>query len=332
MSPLSGIYKWLDGDADRMDSSDPDGRKIGWLRLLPFWALHLMCLGVFWVGFSWTAFAVAAGLYVLRMFAITGWYHRYFSHRTFKTGRAVQFLFAAIGNSAAQRGALHWAAHHRNHHRFSDQPEDEHSPRQYGFWVSHLLWFSKKTNSSPRTRTVKDFLRFPELVFLDRFDFVAPLCLGLFTLGLGHALGRLAPQLHTSGMQMLIWGFFISTIALYHGTFSINSLGHILGRRRFDTNDDSRNSLPLALVTLGEGWHNNHHHYPNAVRQGFRWWEIDVSFYLLFAMSKLGLVWDLKSVPLNKLHPPAEKIVGVVMLKKPAAADLHEESPLPKAA
>lgn len=303
MKFIRSIYKWLDNEADPGMEFGPEDRKVDHMRLIPFWGMHLACLGAIWVGVSGVAVAVAVGLYVLRMFAITGWYHRYFSHRTFKTGRGVQFLFALIGNAAVQRGALHWAAHHRNHHRFSDMPEDPHSPRQHGFWISHTLWFSTRENSTAKTRALKDFCQYPELVFLDRFDFVAPLGLGLLTYGLGALLGHAYPGLHTNGPQMLIWAFFISTVALYHGTFSINSLGHILGRTRFQTGDDSKNSALLALITLGEGWHNNHHHYPNAVRQGFRWWEFDVSFYMLWAMSKLGLVWDLKPVPTRLLRP-----------------------------
>jgi stearoyl-CoA desaturase (delta-9 desaturase) len=210
-------------------------------------------------------------------------------------------MWAVIGNMAAQRGALHWTAHHRNHHRFSDQPDDPHSPRQHGFWISHMLWFGKKENATSMSRTVKDFSRFPELLFLDRFDFLAPLSLAFMCLGTGWVLGQYAPGLHTNGMQMLVWGFFISTVACWHGTFSINSLGHIIGRRRYATTDDSKNSLFLALITLGEGWHNNHHHYQNTVRQGFRWYEIDVSYYLIWCMSKLGLVWGLKQVPAHIL-------------------------------
>lgn len=305
-SPLSPIFRgilgWIDNDAPQGVSFGPADQKVSHLRLLPFWALHLSVLAVFFVGVSPAAVGVAALLYFVRMFAITGWYHRYFSHRTFKTGRTMQFIFAFIGNAAVQRGALHWAAHHRDHHRFSDGPEDPHSPRRQGFWTSHMLWFGKKIHSSAQSRRCKDFARFPELMFLDRFDFVAPVCLAVSTLLLGMLLRRAAPGLHTDGMQMLVWGFCVSTVALYHGTFSINSLGHLVGRRRYPTGDDSRNSLLLALITLGEGWHNNHHHYANTVRQGFRWWEIDVSFYLLWGFSKLGLVWDLKPVPAHLLR------------------------------
>lgn len=163
--------------------------------------------------------------------------------------------------------------------------------------MSHLFWFSTRENSDVKTRQMKDFLGFPELLFLDRYDFLAPLALGILMLVMGFFLHRVAPGLHTSAMQMVIWGYFISTVFLYHGTFCINSLAHVWGWSRFKTGDDSKNNPALALITLGEGWHNNHHHYPNTVRQGFLWWEIDVSFYILWGLSKLGLVWDLKPVP-----------------------------------
>ncbi len=343
---LTAIYKWIDNDAPQGITFGPEDRKVSWLRLAPFWALHLMCFGVFFVGYSHIALGVAVFLYIVRMHAITGWYHRYFSHRTFKTGRAMQFAMAFIGNASAQRGALHWAAHHRDHHRFSDQPEDPHSPKQHGFWVSHMLWFSKRENSTARSRKLKDFARFPELLFIDRFDFVAPAILAFLLLGLGKLLHHYAPGLHTNGAQMVIWGFFVSTVTLYHGTFSINSFGHILGRKRFETGDDSKNSFILALITLGEGWHNNHHHYANSVRQGFRWWEIDVSYYILWGFSKLGLVWNLKPVPTQYLSdPPASQAnaVNIEMIsapslqpvptpKRPAGVEVADETHFSKAA
>ena len=323
-NPLRSALRWLDNDTAQGSTFGPEDKRVSHLRLAPFWAMHLACFWVIWTGVSPIALAVAFALYFIRMHAITGWYHRYFSHRTFKTGRAMQFLFAFIGNSSAQRGALHWAAHHRNHHRFSDLPEDPHSPAVHGFWTSHMLWFGKRENSSAQSRSCKDFAKYPELMFLDRFDFVAPLCLGAFLLCLGWLLGRVAPGLHTNGRQMLVWGFFISTIALYHGTFFINSLGHIIGRQRYRTGDDSKNSLLLALITLGEGWHNNHHHYANTVRQGFRWWEIDMSFYILWGFSKMGLVWDLKPVPRHLRHdePKAERSDWAAV--RPATVKIEE--------
>jgi stearoyl-CoA desaturase (delta-9 desaturase) len=273
--------------------------EIEWFRVAPFLLLHLACLSVWWVGWSWAAVGVALATHSARVFALTAFYHRYFSHRAFKTSRPVQFLGALLGNAAAQRGPIWWAAHHRHHHRASDKPDDIHSPHQDGFLWSHMLWFMTRRNYQTDGKLVKDLLRFPELRWIDRNDFVVPVLLALGMYGLGWLLEFYAPQLGTSGPQMLVWGFVISTVALYHVTFSINSLAHQFGTQRYETNDDSRNNFWLALLTFGEGWHNNHHHFPNSARQGFRWWEIDISYYGLYLLSCLGLVWDLKPAPVE---------------------------------
>jgi len=264
---------------------------------VPFAGMHLACLGVIWVGVSPVAVGTAVGLYVLRMFAITGFYHRYFSHRTFKVSRGVQFAFALLGASAAQRGPIWWAAHHRHHHAHSDRPEDVHSPSQRGFLWSHMGWFLSRRHFAPDLGRVRDLLRYPELRWLDRFDILVPFVLAVGLLVLGKTLEARWPSLGTSGAQMLVWGFFISTVACYHGTYTINSLCHVWGRRRYKTDDDSRNNLLLAIITLGEGWHNNHHRYPMSARQGFYWWEIDLTYYGLRLLAALGLIRDLKPVP-----------------------------------
>ena len=275
-------------------------KRIDWLRTLPFVAMHLACLAVIWVGWSPVAVAVAALLYLLRMFAITGFYHRYFSHRSFKTSRTVQFVFALIGAASAQRGPAWWAAHHRHHHATTEREDDPHSPVHHGLLWSHTGWFLSREHFPVQTARVRDWQAYPELRFLDRYDIVAPAALALVLYLFGVALEAWVPQLGTSGGQMLVWGFFISTVVLYHGTFTINSLAHRWGTRRYDTPDNSRNNLLLALLTLGEGWHNNHHHYPASVRQGFYWWEIDITYYLLRGMSAMGLIWDLKPVPVKR--------------------------------
>jgi stearoyl-CoA desaturase (delta-9 desaturase) len=281
----------------------PSGRRrIGWLQTLPFLGLHLMVFGVIWVGWSPIALGVALGLFWLRMFAVTGFYHRYLSHRTYKTSRWFQFAFAVLGNSATQKGPLWWAAHHRVHHLYSDQDNDVHSPLKQGFLYSHVGWIFARENSATRTRLVPDLAKFPELRFLDRFDVLVPILLGVGTFGLGVLLEQIAPSLGTNGWQMLIWGFFVSTVALAHSTFTINSLSHVFGSQRFETTDTSRNNWLLALLTMGEGWHNNHHHFPTATRQGFYWWEIDLTYYGLFMLSKAGLIWDLKPVPQHILE------------------------------
>ncbi|TQV85097.1 acyl-CoA desaturase [Aliikangiella coralliicola] len=304
----STLSAWFDTKADnagyntQVDNSegleaDESDNRINWVRVLPFIAMHLAVLGVIWVGFSWFAFWVAVALYFVRMFAITGFYHRYFSHKNFKTSRWLQFIFAFIAASSAQRGPLWWASHHREHHAHSDKESDPHSPRQHGFLWSHTLWFLAEKNFTTRKRRIKDFSRFKELEWLDRFDIAAPAALALLLYVVGSLLESYAPALNTSGGQLVIWGFFISTVGLYHATYTINSLAHRFGTRRFNTPDDSRNNALLALITLGEGWHNNHHYFSGTVKQGFRWWEIDITYYLLKLMSFFGLVWDLKPIP-----------------------------------
>jgi len=277
--------------------------RVEWFRVAPFFLLHAACLLVFVVGWSWTALAVAIVVYFARVFGLTAFYHRYFSHRAFKTSRTIQFLGALLGNAAGQRGPIWWAAHHRHHHRASDKPDDIHSPAQQGFIWSHMLWFMTREAYGTDQRMVKDWLRFPELRFIERFDFLAPGVLVVLMFFLGAVIQFVWPASGTSGFQMVVWGFVVSTVMLYHVTFGINSLAHKFGSRRYDTGDDSRNNLWLALATFGEGWHNNHHRFPSSARQGFLWWEIDISYYLLVVMSWVGLVWDLKPVPASVLEP-----------------------------
>ena len=295
---LAAVIQWFDSDYSNGSELPAEARnKIEWVRCVPFIVLHVGCLGVFLFGWSWFAVGAAAALYFLRMFAVTGFYHRYFSHRTFKTSRWAQFLFAAWGASAAQRGALWWAGHHRHHHRHSDQEEDMHSPGRRGFWWSHMGWIVCSKNFRTDYTKIKDFAKFPELVFLNRFDSLIPALLAGAIFGIGCLLERYAPGLGTNGPQLLVWAFFISTTALFNFTGSINSLAHIIGKRRFKTDDDSRNSLLLALATMGEGWHNNHHHYMHSTRQGFYWWEIDLTYYMLRLLESVGLIWNLRPVP-----------------------------------
>jgi stearoyl-CoA desaturase (delta-9 desaturase) len=294
---LQRVVAWFDSESAHQLAGGPLTQGIDWLRILPFVALHASCFAVLWVGWSPIAVSVAAGLYLVRMFAITGFYHRYFSHRAFQTSRAVQFVFAVIANTSAQRGPLWWAAHHRKHHRRSDTQADVHSPVARGLLESHVGWIVKQPNYSTDHGQVRDFARYPELRWLNRFDSVSPLLLAAALFGLGELLAATAPGLGTNGLQMLIWGFAISTTVLFHATFTINSLAHKFGSRRFETSDDSRNNVWLALLTLGEGWHNNHHHYPHSTRQGFRWWELDVTWLILRGMQSVGLVWELRPVP-----------------------------------
>lgn len=300
---LKRIISWFDNQAaateiqTTLPGTINQWSDIDWMRVIPFLLLHIGCFAAFWVGFSWFAVGFALALYAVRMFAVTGFYHRYFSHKAFRTSRAFQFILAVIGASAVQRGPLWWASHHRHHHAYADDHQDAHSPLQHGFLWSHLGWFLASKNFLTQTKRVKELASFVELRLLDRFDNVVPLLLGVSIYMLGEWLALAHPAYGTNGIQLFVWGFVISTVVLYHATFTVNSLAHVWGKRRYATKDQSRNNLFIALMTLGEGWHNNHHHYPASAKQGFYWWEIDLTYYGLKLLASLGLIWDLRPVP-----------------------------------
>ncbi|HEV2351406.1 MAG TPA: fatty acid desaturase [Terriglobia bacterium] len=251
------------------------------LKILPFIGVHVACLAAFFIGFRWSYVALAVALYYARMFFVTAGYHRYFSHRSFKTSRAFQFILAFLAMTSSQKGVLWWAAHHRNHHRLSDTPEDLHSPSQQGFWWAHLGWILSNKNDETQVEMIRDYYKYPELRWLNKHFLVPPVVLAVALYLVG-------------GWGWLVWGFFISTVMLWHGSFCVNSLAHVFGQRRYITTDTSRNSLLISLITMGEGWHNNHHHYMASVRQGFYWWELDGTYYLLKVLSWFGIVWDLR--------------------------------------
>ena len=254
------------------------------VRATPFVAVHLGCLAAFATGVDRPSLALCVVTYLVRMFGITAGYHRYFAHRTYRTSRPFQLALALVGCSALQKGPLWWAGHHRDHHRHSDTPRDPHSPVVDSLWWAHVGWVLAAGPRVEGGRAVPDLDRFRELRWLDRNHWVPGLVLAAACYLVGGPAG-------------LVWGFFVSTVLCYHATFAINSLGHRVGSRRYRTGDGSRNNLALALVTLGEGWHNNHHHYPGSANQGFRWWEIDVAYGLIKLLERTGLVWDVRRAP-----------------------------------
>lgn len=264
---------------------------------LPLLFMHAGCLLPLWTGASRVALWVALVAYVARVFALTAGYHRYFSHNTFKTSRQFQFMLAWLGAAAGQRDPLWWAAHHRHHHHHADTEQDVHSPSRHGFLWAHIGWLLCPKYAATEWDRVRDYARFPELRFLNRHHYLAPLSLALALYLGGEGLRRARPDWGADGAQLIAWGFFVSSVAVYHVTFSINSLMHMLGRRRFATRDTSRNNAVLALLSMGEGWHNNHHRYPTATRQGFYWWELDLTYYLLRVLAALRVVWDLRAPP-----------------------------------
>ncbi len=258
-----------------------------------YWAIHAGCLLALYTGVSAVDVALCLGLFWIRLFGITGGYHRYFSHKAFKTSRAMQFVLALLGCAAVQKGPLWWAGGHRRHHRHSDQPEDLHSPRK-GFWWAHQGWIFSGDFEETELDRIRDFAAYPELVWLNRWHVVVPLALAISCYAI-------------AGLGGLVWGFLISTTLLWHSTYTINSLAHRFGSQRYETGDDSRNNLWLALLTLGEGWHNNHHHYMASARQGFFWWEVDVTYYVLRAMQSIGLIWDVREPPAQVLRPGSRR-------------------------
>ena len=295
--------------------------RLRWKENAPFWILHGVALWLaIWAGWSTAAFVWFASTYALRMFLVTGVYHRYFSHRAYKTSRAFQFIVALLCHITAQKGVLWWAAHHRNHHKYSDQPEDIHSPRQRGFWWSHMFWILAKRYRGTELSKIPDFAKYPELVFLNRWEQPITIAFG----GLFYAVG---------GLTALAWGFFVPIVVGWHCTFFINSLAHVWGSARYETGDDSRNNFWLALLTFGEGWHNNHHYYQRSARQGFYWWEIDITYYILKTLEVVHIVWDVQGVPAHvrdrKLAPGRERLTSVDAAAVGAAV---ESLPLPPSA
>ncbi|MBX3229445.1 MAG: acyl-CoA desaturase [Labilithrix sp.] len=270
-------------------------RDYGWLVSAPFFGVHVAAVvGVAMLGWSWKGLGLALAFYYIRMFGVTGGYHRYFSHRTYRTSRWFQFCLAFLAQMSLQKGALWWAAHHRDHHKHSDTKLDPHSFREDGFWWSHVGWILSTETEDTLEKNIPDLMRYPELRWLNKYHLVPGVMMGF-------------ASFFIAGWYGLVWAFLVSTVLLWHGTFAINSLAHWWGRRRYATTDDSKNSLALALVTMGEGWHNNHHYYQRSVRQGFFWWEIDLTFYVLKAMSWVGLVWDLQLPPQKVLEGKLEE-------------------------
>ena len=270
---------------------------------VPFVLVHLACFGAIFTGVTWSAVATGIVLYWVRIFAIGAGYHRYFSHRSYSTSRVFQFILAFVAQTTTQKSVLWWAAKHRHHHLHSDTEEDVHSPRHKSFLYAHMGWIFAARHDRADFTKIADFARYPELVWLHRFEQAPSLILAVAIFLIG-------------GWTQLVIGFFWSTVAVYHATFCINSLAHVHGRQRYVTGDDSRNNWLLALITMGEGWHNNHHAYQASVRQGFRWWEYDPTYYLLKLLSYLGVVWDLKKPPVAVLRN--EQRLGARVIERAA--------------
>jgi stearoyl-CoA desaturase (delta-9 desaturase) len=287
-----------------------------------FWGIQLSALLVFAVPFSWSLVGLWAASHFIRAVGLTLAFHRYFAHRSFQMSRPVRFLWAFIGTAAMQKGPLWWASHHVNHHRFADREGDPHSPMVSGLYYAHIGWFlddSRNDRVDPSNPVWRDFSAAPEILWLDRYYFVPPIALatGLFLAG---------------GFRWLVWGFCLPTMTLAHATFAINTVNHMFGSRRFETYDESRNNAFTAFFAAGEGWHNNHHRYQRAARNGFYWWEFDPTWYVIRIMGALGLAWNIQQVPARlyreakalKAKRAASKVPSVVE-PVPMSLELAEE-------
>ncbi len=260
------------------------------LRSVPFVLLHLAPLAIFWTGVDLTSLLLCAACYLVNMVGVTVGYHRYFAHRSYRTSRIFQFVLACLGCTALQKGPLWWASQHRHHHRFSDTDQDVHSPVTGGLWWSHLGWVVSSTWNQGDPMAVQDLSRYRELRWLERLYWLPAAGLAGLCLLLG-------------GWRGLVVGFFLSNVLSHHATFLVNSVCHLWGQRRYQTTDASRNNAVVAVLTLGEGWHNNHHHYQSSANQGFLWWEIDLGYYLIRLLACVGLVWGVRKPPAHKLAP-----------------------------
>lgn len=273
------------------------GEKLSLLVSLPFISVHIGALFALTISPSPFALFMVFLMYFIRMFGITAGFHRFFSHKTFKTSRAFQFILAYLATSSAQMGPIWWASHHRHHHKYTDEIEDPHTPTLKGFFWAHVGWIMSPSNVPTKEEYVGDLKRFPELRFLDKYHYLAPFSMAVSLFALGEYMALNHSQYGTNGIELLMWGFFVSTVILYHATFTVNSVCHVFGYRTYDTKDGSVNNWLVAILTLGEGWHNNHHAFPNSERQGHKWYQIDICHYILWSLSKIGLVWDIRDVP-----------------------------------
>ncbi|HEY1909661.1 MAG TPA: fatty acid desaturase [Vicinamibacterales bacterium] len=252
-----------------------------------FWIVQASALLVLTVPFRWAYIGLWAASHFVRALGLTLMYHRYYAHRAFKMNRGARFVWTLIGTAAMQKGPIWWAGHHVMHHKFADREGDPHSPMISGFYYAHVGWFLHDTKfdqldaSNP---VVRDFGKFPEIAWLEKYFIIPPTVMAV------------AMYLY-GGWPWLVYGFCLPTMTLAHATFCINTVNHLFGSRRFETMDDSRNNPITAFFAVGEGWHNNHHRYQRAARNGFYWWEFDLTWYTMKAMAALGLVWDMQPVP-----------------------------------
>jgi stearoyl-CoA desaturase (delta-9 desaturase) len=273
----------------------PSARPQIWSVIIGMSAFHLACLGVFYTGVSTTALVVAFAMYTIRGVGVTAGFHRLLAHRSFKTSRPVQFILALAGTLAVEGGPLWWVAHHRHHHAATETEEDIHSPVTHGMWQAHMGWMMTPAAFNEKGNNCRDLHKFPEIKFLQRRYVLLILTQPVLLYALGSWLGA---EYNTSGLQLLVWGFFVSTVFTWHITFMVNSVCHRWGAQPYDSGDESTNNVFIGVLGFGEGWHNNHHKYPSSARHGLLWWQADFTWWLIRTLQVVGLVSEPK-IPLE---------------------------------
>jgi stearoyl-CoA desaturase (delta-9 desaturase) len=274
----------------------------GTVTVLPILGLGLVCWQLWERALHWHDVVVFLIVYAATGLGITVGFHRLLTHRSFKTKRWLRATFAALGSAAVEGPVISWVSDHRKHHVYADREGDPHSPHVdhgvgwrgalRGLLHAHVGWLFIHTQRGAKERFAPDLIDDPAIRFVDR-TFVLWVALGLLVpFGLGYALGGS----WLTGLTGLLWGGLVRMLVLHHVTFSINSLCHFFGRRRFDTDDHSRNLLWLAPLSFGESWHNNHHAFPTSARHGLRPWELDLSAMLIRGLESVGLAWDVVRV------------------------------------
>jgi stearoyl-CoA desaturase (delta-9 desaturase) len=289
-------------DVEPVQNETADRIATGIVTGLPVVALGLVVWQVWGDFLRWSDVVVFAIMYLATGLGVTVGFHRHLTHRSFKTSRPIRAALAVLGSAAIEGPVISWVADHRKHHTFSDREGDPHSPHVghgggfrgalKGLFHAHVGWLFIHTQRGARKRYARDLLADPVVSFVDRHF----LAWALGGLALAFALGYAIGGSFYAGLTGLLWGGGVRMLVVHHVTYSINSLCHFFGRRRFDTDDESRNLLWLSLFSFGESWHNNHHAFPTSAEHGLRRWEIDPSALVIRALERLGLVWDVVRV------------------------------------